>query len=439
MKKWQEAVQRQKKVLTDSARASGQTGTSATEFVSLRTQPTLENPYREEEEDYEEDMQSSQTIGRGKSHFAASRNGSSTSLRSITGQSGRMATSKFQLQQDVNGTLAPTLSLNTNLPSGGPSPSEFPGNSYFSPTNDSPISTRSSSQQSMYPFPRTQTPGGGWTHEEMKHRTAPAMPRAPSRDGTGPPNSFMLNGRTVTRPSLPVMGGPQYIQQQIAATQSRLRSASTPDIHGPNAPGARRQGNGQPQTSAENVPVPPIPAHMMRPPINRSQTTSPVEGELPVRSANVSPSSHKDRQYQQYQNHSTYNRQGQRLPPTSDPYMDTPMIPNDNEQENGIPYPTQLKVTIWFDPRPSHVTIVVPIIIKHRSLIDRIDSKMVKVSSASIAKGTARLQYKDVDGDTVTIRCDEDVHIAIEDWGTANEAQIREGIVPDFQLYWSQS
>ena len=107
--------------------------------------------------------------------------------------------------------------------------------------------------------------------------------------------------------------------------------------------------------------------------------------------------------------------------------------------ENGIPYPPQLKVTIWFDPHPSHVTIVVPIIIKHRSLIDRIDSKMVKVSPASIAKGTARLRYKDSDGDIVTIRSDEDVHIAIEDWGTANEDQIRDGVTPDFQLYWQQN
>jgi len=440
MKKWQGAVQRQKKILTEVARSSGQTGTSATEFAYLRNQPTIENPYREEDDDYDDDTQSSQSINQSRSHFAESRNASSSSLRSIAGQPGRMGPPKFQLHDHVNGVMAPALSLNTNVPSGGPSPSEFPGNSYFSPSNDSPVSTRSSSQQSMYPFPRTHTPGGGWPYEENKHRTAPAIGRAPSRDGTGPPNSYQLNGRTVTRPSLPVMAPSQYPQQQLAAAQSRLRSVSTPDIHNPNAPGARRQGNG------ENVPVPPIPAHMaqMRQPIDRSQTSSPVDGQLPIRSANQSPSLQRDRQNRQYQD---YDRHGQRLPPTSDPYLDAhtqlnrnaSMSPNQNEQDNGIPYPAQLKVIIWFDPNPSHVTIVVPIIIKHRSLIDRIDSKMVKVSTASIAKGTARLRFKDSDGDMITIRSDEDVHLAIEDWGTAHEGQIREGVVPDFQLYWQQN
>ena len=431
MKKWQETVQRQKKILTESSRSSGQTGTSATEFAYLKNQPTMENPYREDDYD-EDDNSSSQTITQSRSHFASSRNASSTSLRSMSAQPGRMAPPKFPLQEHVNGTFAPPLTLNTNLPPGGPSPGEFPGNSYFSPANDSPISTRSISQQSMYPFPRTQTPGGGWTREESKHRTAPAAPRAPSRDGTGPPNSYVLDGRTITRPSLPAIAGSSYTQQQLTATQSRLRSASTPDIH--NAPGARRDQTQGP----ENVPVPPIPAHMvsMRVPVNRSETASPVEGHLPARSANHSPSIHRDRLNRQFNDLSMYDRQGQRLPPTSDPYGD-PLI--ETEQEAGIPYPTQLKVTIWFDPSPSHVTIVVPIIIKHQSLIDRIDNKMVKISPASIAQGTARLRYKDSDGDIVTIRSDEDVNLAIEDWGTVNEGQIRDGIIPDFQLYWQQN
>lgn len=446
MKRWQETVQRQKKILTESARGSGQVGTSATEFSYLRSQPTVENPYQEEEDMDDDEMTSSQTMGQAKSHFAVSRNPSSTSLRSIAGPPGRMGPPSFPLQDHANGVHAPALSLNTNVPSGGPSPGDFPGNSYFSPSNDSPISMRSISQQNMYPFPRSQTPGGGWAHDEVnKHRTAPAMGRAPSREGPGPPNSYVINGRTVTRPSLPVMAASQYPQQQYAATQSRLRSASTPDIHNPNAPGARRQGN----DPVDAVPVPPIPPHMaqMRVPYNRSETTSPVESQLPIRNANQSPSSHKDRQMRQYQDQTSYDRQAHRMAPTSDPYMDTSTQPNhhysmggsENGDDSGIPYPTQLKVTIWFDPSPSHVTIVVPIIIKHRSLIDRIDSKMAKVSSASIAKGSARLRYKDSDGDLITIRSDEDVQLSIEDWGTVNEDQIREGIVPDFQLYWQQS
>lgn len=103
-----------------------------------------------------------------------------------------------------------------------------------------------------------------------------------------------------------------------------------------------------------------------------------------------------------------------------------------------IAYPTQLKVKIFFDPAPSHVTIVVPIVVKHRSLVDRIDSKMVKISSASISKGTARLRYKDMDGDNVCIDSDDDVQLAIEDWGSVHAKQLAEGTVSDFELQWQE-
>ena len=84
------------------------------------------------------------------------------------------------------------------------------------------------------------------------------------------------------------------------------------------------------------------------------------------------------------------------------------------------------------------MTIVVPIVVKCRSLIDRIDSKMQKVSGASIAQGTARLHYADSDGDKMVIQVDEDVAIAIEDWGQAHAEQLRSAVVPDFGLYWRE-
>ena len=301
MRKWQDAVKGQQKILTETARSSGQTGTSTTEFEYLKSQPSIKNPYQEIEEVDEEDPQSTQNIGHGSQGFSSSRTASSTSLRSMQN---RIAPPRFPLSDDSNGTYAPALSLNTNIAPGAGSPAEFAGNSYFSPSNDSPVSTRSSSQQSMYPFPRTQNTGGSeWPHDANKHRTAPAMGRAPSREGPGPPNSYVINGRTVTRPSLPAMAATQYPQQQLSVNQSRLRSASTPDIHNPNAPGSRRQANGQLQTPPENVPVPPIPAHMvqMRTPVDRSLTTSPRDGQLPIRSATQSPAIQLDRGPHLYQ------------------------------------------------------------------------------------------------------------------------------------------
>lgn len=452
MKKWQETVQAQKKYLNEVQRGSGQTGTSATEFSYLKSQPAPENPYREAEEVEDDDL-SSHTMGQGKSMFSMSRNASSNSLRSM--QTTRMAPPRFAPSEQGNGMYAPPLSLNTNIPPGTGSPAEFAGNSYFSPSNESPVSTRLSSQQSMYPFPAaSQTGGERYIREDNKHRTAPAIGRAPSREGPGPPNSYVVNGRTVTRPSLPVMAASQYPQQQLASTQSRSRSASTPDIHNPNAPGARRQGNGL-YPPAENVPVPPIPAHIaqMRAPINRSQTGSPLDGQLPVRSAAQSPALQRDRGPRQYQDQLHYDHQGQRMQVNFDPegrdqmqggYHDMLIqagsdITSSASFNKGLAYPAQLKVQIYYDRIPSYLTIVVPTSIKHRSLIDRIDSKMAKLTKASIAKGTARLRYKDSDGDIVTIRSDEDVHLAVEDWGTKNEESIRAGNIPDFQLSWHEN
>jgi len=116
----------------------------------------------------------------------------------------------------------------------------------------------------------------------------------------------------------------------------------------------------------------------------------------------------------------------------------SPPIPSAAAIHDPPPYPSHLKVKIWFEPQPSHVTIVVPIIIKHRSLIDRIDSKMEKVTTSSIAKGTARLKYRDSDEEMVTMKCDEDVQIAIEEWVNVNEDSLRNGVIPDFELYWNE-
>lgn len=433
MTKWRNRVNEQKQILnTDSSRSSGPAGTSATEFSYLKSQPIGKNPYQEEEID-DDETQSSPPIDAGKSTFTVSRTASSNSLRSTPGPPGnhpvRMAPPKIPLPENGSGVFTPTLSLNTNIPQGTSTPSEFAGHSYFSPSNDSPISTRSNSQQSFSQFPRQHTSGGGWPHEDTRHRTVPVMARAPSREGPEP-----LHGYSNTRPSLPAMATSKSSQQQMIS-QSRLRSASTPDITNPNAPGARRPGANQPYLQAENVPVPPIPPHMVqgRPPINRSQTTSPTDAQLPVRSATQSPSQQQrgHRQHPErvrpsfesgYADRPNQHGQTTEADPTSEDYM-----------------PNQLKVRIWFHPHPSHVTIVVPTVIKHRSLTDRIDSKMAKVTSASIAKGSARLRYKDSDNDYVTVASDEDIHEAIEDWGTQSRDQLLEGSVPDFELYWYEA
>ncbi|KAL8896617.1 MAG: hypothetical protein Q9207_007632 [Kuettlingeria erythrocarpa] len=469
MNKWRDQVQKQKQSLGDSARGSGQTGTSETMFTSMKNLALLENPHLQSEDLEEDDdssyyststyTQSNHGQSNGILESSMSRNASSNSLRTMNtqvgGMTGRLPPSRLPNLDHV-AAGQPPLSLNTNITPGSNTPGEFPGNSYFSPAADSPSSTRSSSQAAMYPFPRQGTPVDHWSHEDKKHKTAPAA----SRDGPVSINGYHMNGRTVMRPSLPAMPPSQAATaaQHLAMTQ-RMRSASTPNIHDPNAApgnssGGRRYANGQVQPTIDNVPVPPIPSHMahMRIAPNRSQTSSPTNGGLASRVATQSPMLQRDRpgQHGDQSNyhpatHRQHPSQSDQRPPTSGGYppanitvLRSPPMPMHTTSENEIPLPSQLKVKIWFQPSPSHVTIVVPIVIKHRSLIDRIDSKMVKISSASISKGTARLRYKDIDDDFVTITSDEDVQLAIEDWGQANEDDLRNGDVRDFELHWEE-
>ncbi|KAI4172588.1 MAG: hypothetical protein LQ343_003435 [Gyalolechia ehrenbergii] len=459
MNKWRDQVQQQKQILGESGRTSGQTGTSETMFTSMKNQSQLENPYLQNE-DHEDEDESAYSQSDGMNMSAMSRNASSNSLRTTASQASNLVGRGLPLRHhypEFSG-VPPPLSLNTSVPPGPNTPGEFPGNSYFSPAADSPSSTRSSSQAATYPFPRQTTPVNHWPHEDSKHKTAPAINGPASRDSPGASNTYQINGRTFMRPSLPAM--PPSKAAEAAQQLQRMRSASTPNIHDPpathtNGSGPRRYANGQLQPTIDNIPVPPIPSHMahMRVPPNRSQTNSPTNGMPPTRSATQSPMFPRDRSAQHAEqsvyNQTSAHRHGasqadQRLHmqggygPAPITVLRSPPMPMHTTSENEIPLPSQLKVKIWFQPTPSHVTIVVPIVIKHRSLIDRIDSKMVKISSASISKGTARLRYKDMDDDFVTISSDEDVQLAIEDWGQVNEEDLRNGDVRDFELYWEE-
>ncbi|KAL8689420.1 MAG: hypothetical protein Q9218_004908 [Villophora microphyllina] len=463
MNKWRDQVQFQKQSLTTSARSSGQAGTSDTILTSMKNQPQLENPHLQSD-DLEDEDDSTIASANGTSEFNMSRNASSNDLRNTAAHPGNLPLrgppSRFHYVEPGLGGL-PSLSLNTSVPAGANSPGEFPGNSYFSPTADSPSSTRSSAQAAVFPFPRQGTPVNYW--EDNKHKTAPATSQPSSRDGPGPLNAYQMNGRTVLRPSLPVMPANQASQaaQQLAMAQNRMRSASTPNIHDPLAvqgggPGARRYVNGHVQPAVDNVPVPPIPSHMaqMRAPLNRSQTSSPTNGPPPSRGGTQSPMLPPERLgrdavqsgYNRSSGHRQQLSQGDQRSHTQGGYtpapitvLKSPPMPTSSaSSDDQRPIPSQLKVKIWFEPAPSHVTIVVPIVIKYQSLCDRIDSKMAKISTASISRGTARLKYKDIEDDYVTIASNDDVQEAIGDWASIHEKSLRAGIVSDFELYWQE-
>lgn len=444
MKKWAEGLENQRKENGPRISASPDTGTP--DFAWTRDHAGgLENPYLQQQDDDEEDDQL--PAAGTPSQFPVQgmpRNSSSSSLRqrSATGDSTQSLAGMVRGGAPARFPMpAPPTPLNilTQNP-GAPSPGFRGGDSYFSPVDNSPASSRTSTASGMfpaYPSSKTGTPQPIWDEHSSRY-TAPALPRAPSRDGSSP-GPHGMNGRNPRGPSLPAMA-----TQNSAAQQQRSRSYSTPDINGPGGPRQRA-----PSTS--NVPtVPSIPQHLHHAHdsgIPRSQTGSP-RNDLPIRSQTQSPGAQRERGHGHSHSGSLGGTMGQfpaqplysrgntpnphqppgylRIDPstansrTTSPAINTasyaspPMssYPPDSAE---LPFPSQLKVRVNCD-NGNYVTLVVAFNITYQSLIDRIDAKLARFSSSSIGKGMLKLRYRDEDGDFVTIESDDDIQIAFSDW-----------------------
>ncbi|KAI9884180.1 MAG: hypothetical protein M1823_004044 [Watsoniomyces obsoletus] len=329
MRKWYAQVEVQRK--TFASPRGGKEGshhgssTSDTEFAWVKNQgvPT-HNPYKQDDEgndddgdDHHNEKQRGSTTNSLYHNWRAERMGGGPSSSYATGIPYRPPTSEGQRIPPPrfplgNNIPPPHLTLHTQIPTAAvPSPAEraAAAASYFSPTGESPNSTRASSSSGMFPFPRQVAPIGHWPSmmggEESNRFTAPVMGRATSREGPPPTatststsSGSAANGRpTNTRPSLPAMASQNMPAAALA--QNRLRSASSPDIHNHGVAG-RRLPNGEYSTTAGHyhqappIPdVPPFPAHVAYKKnnmINRSHTNSPVEGVgVPRRSGTASP------------------------------------------------------------------------------------------------------------------------------------------------------
>ncbi|KAH6695716.1 CDC24 calponin [Plectosphaerella plurivora] len=400
----------------------------------------LENPYlSQQDEEDEDDLGPTSAPAQFPPPVSSQRlprNASSSSLRqrSATNDSTHSLAGMVRAPPPRFPLPPPPLNVQTQLLPGQSSPSFRGGDSYFSPIAESPASSRTSTasnfMSSGYPFPKTGTPQPGW--EDQNRYTAPAMPRAPSRDGSSP-NPYGVNGRNPRGPSLPAMAS----NSQSAAQQQRSRSYSTPDIHP--LPGTRRN------PSVPNIPaVPGIPTHLHHDNnIPRSQTGSPRLNELPVRSNTQSPGTQRERQYGHQSSGSyggtmahfpaqpIYPRHGtpQGHPSERSLSIDataaagrrvSPPLGTGNQMNSltspDMPLPTQLKVKVNCVDSGNYVTLVVAFNITYQSLIDRIDAKLARFTTSSISKGVLKLRYRDEDGDFVTIESDDDIQIAFLEW-----------------------
>ncbi|TEA15181.1 Rho guanine nucleotide exchange factor scd1 [Colletotrichum sidae] len=460
MKKWANTLETQRKENTPKAATSPDS--AAPDFAWTREHGgKLENPYLQQDDDDDEELwppasapaqYPMPTQSTGGSMLP--RNASSTSLRqrSATGESlaGMVrAPPRFPLPQPP----AP-LSVQTQVPPGASSPGARNGDSYFSPVAESPASSRTSTASGMFPnpsyqFPKSLTPQPGWSEDPNQRYTAPAMPRAPSRDGAPQ--------RNPRGPSLPAMAS----NSQSAAQQQRSRSYSTPDINGPG--GIRRTQGGTPVPAVPGIPAHLHPAHDNN--IPRSQTGSPRMNDMPMRSNTQSPGAQRERQYGHQQSGSyggsmsqfpaqpIYPRQGtpnsvvhdrqlsidaaasmnaMLSPPLGTGVSTTPSNPLSSPE---LPIPTQLKVKVNFVDSGNYVTLVVAFNITYQSLIDRIDAKLARFTNSSISKGMLKLRYKDEDGDFVTIASDDDIQIAFIEWREDARNMTNPGGVGEIELF----
>ncbi|KAI0182968.1 CDC24 calponin [Xylaria flabelliformis] len=438
MKKWATGLDTQRKLHMVAPMSTPEQPTP--DFTWMRNVNNIENPYAQQDEDDDDDddqiapgQVSSPNLGQGSNSGGGvmARNTSSNSLRarSVTTDSSQSLASLARAPPPQFPLPAPPRQL--SVQTGAQSPGPRGGESYFSPTVDSPASSRTSTastlltQNGQYPFPRTSTPQGGWEDRETNRYTAPAMPRAPSRDGPTP-----INGRNPRGPSMPVMAS-----QQTLAQQQRSRSYSTPDINGQNA---RRANSTTPVPAVPGIPPHLHPAHDAS--IPRSQTGSPRQ-DLPIRANTQSPGVQRERLNQQngqqggtmaqFPTQPIYPRQatpsmGQVTGSTAPQPLNldgrqmvssalSSVTPGNSLGDQDLPIPTQLRVKVNCDGG-TYVTLVVPFNITYQSLSDRIDGKLARFTNSSIGKGNLRLKYRDEDSDLVTIESDDDIQIAFTEW-----------------------
>ncbi|CAK7262620.1 Guanine nucleotide exchange factor for Cdc42p [Sporothrix epigloea] len=453
MKKWAAGLDMQRKL--NAPRPDQSPDQATPSFTWMQTQAggvaSMENPYAEDPDD---DGDYGLVMGQHQQHQQQTFNGQPIRTRLVTSESSQSLSSMVQQAPPKFALPAVpgALSLQTQQlpPQQTSSPGLRGGESYFSPVVDSPVSSRTSTTPGFFPpgtgyaFPKVNTPQPNWDGEQNRY-TAPAMPRAPSRDGPAPSNAYgMVNGgRNPRGPSMPVMSqNPQTLSQQ-----QRSRSYSTPDM--PNQPSRRTPGGSQGSIPA----VPGIPPHLYSQErhdsaVPRSNTSSP-RNELPLRTSTQSPSVQVIRLQQQqqaqlgvsygatmaqYASQTSYPRQpgsgslpqppqhtglgliqtlNHDMGPVSPPLAGTPGLSGMGSSD--LPIPMQLKVKVNYDTS-NYMTLVVAFSITYQSLVDRIDAKLARFTNSSIGKGNLKLRYRDEDGDFVSIESDDDIQIAFMEW-----------------------
>lgn len=407
-------IEQQRKICQEQAKRTAPFNTSETEFNYIKDQGIMENPYSEEDYGEVEELEKSHFGFLERSGFSISRNASSTSLRSraATGESGPplpQGVARAPNLKYANGFAGVPLTLRTqHLPNGAPSPgAERGGNSYFSPTAESPLSSRTSSSSGILSFPRQATPQNGWHGEDSVRYTAPAFMRPLARDANnGYYHVDAQTGKTAPSSALPI--------HPESLSQTRSRSASSPDMHVVNR-----------RVAANAPPMPSVPSHLARtaPLVNRSQNNSPIysNSSQSTMKCQIPPNPYQTQQSDEYGYGLYRSESGTMSPPLS----------TGTASLNGSFVLNPVRIRVKVPSEGSTSVLVVPFNITYDALRNKIDAKLQRHTNLSLASGTVKLKYL-YDDVFVTIQTDEDVQTAFETW---KEQQREPGQQTEVELY----
>lgn len=415
-------------------------GTSSTEFTYIQNQGHLENPYQQQD-DEEDDVNTvvspnSYSPYTQQSDFANSRQTSESSLRSraMTGDSGNVPSGPGRMgpPRFAPGTMAMPPLRTQQLQSGfmaSPAAEYRGGDSYFSPTAESPVSSsRGSSTFSNYPFPAQSVGTNGYYTAGQERYTAPLPYRSSSREGMS--NQYPQNSRggPPQRPGYgdrPVPGMPGSTQRD----GSRNRSVSSPSINE-----QQRRVLNSARPPMPDIPASAYPTSQLQysHSSNRSQSNSPhlsngIDSRIGASSPKLQRDSSQGRapsgtQAFGYDGAGAGSRFGNPSSRTVTPVpyggsrdstMSAPLTSPENTAQ-----PTQLKVKVHATAAGQVLTLVVSVNISYQSLKDRIDAKLQRSTNISLGDrgpNQVKLKYLDED-DYVSIQSDEDVQIAFETW-----------------------
>ncbi|CCX30511.1 hypothetical protein FPQ18DRAFT_364854 [Pyronema domesticum] len=402
---WKKILQKQRETFTKNeasttGRQSGQS-TASTQFAWMgitNNDPEVESRNASDDDDDATIIQDQDRYSAlSGTTLSSSRNGSMTNLRSRSATNENMPPPNGAYMRGptsnpparfpiVPNGHTPPLTLNTNpLYQNLANSPERSNASYFSPVETPMLTSRSSSASGQaYPFPRY--PQSQYYDESGPQQfSPPSMSRSSSREGSSGTQQYTAfqssatayaNSSRLQRPSLPGMGTSVPSISGLTQHQSRMRSASSPNIH--HIPGAASQlsrvspgGNIPPiPTIPTSVPGSYIPYSGGPAVIQRQNSDSPTSPGLPI--------------------------QGPRAEtPTGDGSM------------NGV---QQVKVKVHSNT--DLFVLVVPYNIAYAQLIDRIERKVE--FCGALPATPIRVRYQDEDGDYISMNSDDDVQMAFD-------------------------